>query len=142
LTVLWFFYEPVDQLVLNLNRYHICDLSLRHLIHLVDIIGVLMCFQSLFFSFCFCEERERKFFLMISEAYQISNNDITNIVEKISRIWIQWHQEMLSTVTRVCHTSRLKANEPLHIWTVRVSHSDHHWWFFYVVRFISSRSFQ
>jgi hypothetical protein len=31
-------------------------------------------------------------------------------------------------MTEVCHTSRPRANESLHSWTTRVTHSNHHSW--------------
>jgi hypothetical protein len=64
------------------------DLPLRHLICLVDIIGALVCLQSLFFfPFAFVKKgRERtKILKIILEAHQSCNNDITDIVGKISR---------------------------------------------------------
>jgi hypothetical protein len=63
------------------------DLPLRHLICLVDIIGALVCLQSLFFLFAFVKKgRERtKILKIILEAHQSSNNNITDIVGKISR---------------------------------------------------------
>jgi hypothetical protein len=97
--------------------------------------------ESFFFPFAFVKKgRERtKILKIILEAHQSCNNNITDIVGKISRRWIQWHLGMLSTVNKVCHTRCLKANESRHIWTARVSHSDHRWWSFFMSLDLSRR---
>lgn len=92
-----------------------------------------MSLESFYFFFLLLWRRgEKKIKIIISKAYQSSNNDTTDVVGKISRIWIQWHQWMLSTMIRVCHTSHLKANEPWYIWITLVSHSDYCWWPFLI----------
>ena len=55
-------------------------------------------------------ERETK---KILKVHQNINDDIINTAEKISKIWIQRHQKILSTIIGVGHTSHPKASESL-----------------------------
>jgi hypothetical protein len=74
------------------------------------------------------ERIDKKVKKKISEAHQSFSDDITDIVEKILTRWIKWHQGRSPMVIEVCHISRLKANEPQHIWIALVAHSGHHLW--------------
>jgi hypothetical protein len=49
---------------------------------------------------------------VILKAHQSFNDDIINIVEKISTRKTQQNQERSLTITEVDHTSHLKASEP------------------------------
>jgi hypothetical protein len=87
------------------------------------IIKVLICFRDLFSFFSPVSltnynedkrerERERET-KKILKVHQNINDDIINTAEKISKIWIQRHQKILSTIIGVGHTSHPKASESL-----------------------------
>jgi hypothetical protein len=98
------------------------------------------------------EREKKKWKKKILKAHRNSNNNIIDIVEKISMIWIQWHHQYhkkyleekrpitlkkITNMTKVGHTSFLKASEHRHLWMTCITHFVHRYSPFLVLLHLS-----
>lgn len=117
------------------------------------IIVASMCLQNLFFFVFFsllsfhCNFVKRDEIIIIKnnneilKAHQSFNDDIINIVEKISTRKTQQNQERSLTITEVDHTSHLKASEPWYLRTIRMTYFINHWWFLLMFFYLFYRDY-